>query len=322
MQNREEYFSLFEEYVKANPAQGEPISLYQPIQYIMGLGGKRFRPTLLLLCGDIFGQLTEWHLKMALSVEVFHNFTLIHDDIMDKASTRRGAETVHEKYGVNSAILSGDLMLIQSTQLLLEACRAQGGVDDVMDLFLQVGKEVCEGQENDMLFETANGIELDHYIGMVKQKTAVLIAFSMYAGARASGVKKDSAQALYGFGIQAGIAFQIWDDYLDVFGTQATGKANGGDIYNKKETYLILSLKELMSSADREVFDKYWTGKMSAMDFEGILSLLKKYQIQEFTATETQKRMDVAEAELLKYFDRDQMMPLLTFAGQFIDRNY
>jgi geranylgeranyl diphosphate synthase type II len=288
----------------------------------MGLGGKRFRPTLLLLCGDVFGQLTELHLKMALSVEVFHNFTLVHDDIMDWASLRRGAETVHEKFGVNSAILSGDLMLIQSTQLMLEACREQGGVNDVMDLFLQVGKEVCEGQENDMLFETADGIKLDSYIGMVQQKTAVLIAFSMYAGARASGLSIGPAKALYEFGIQAGIAFQVWDDYLDVFGTAAIGKVSGGDIYNKKETHLILRLKEQMNSADREVFDEYWSGAISEDDFTGIFALLKKYRIQELTVAATQERMDHAEERLLSYFDRDQVLPLLSFTGQFIDRKF
>jgi len=322
MKESQAYLSLFEDYLKQRSFEGDPISVYEPIQYIMQMGGKRFRPVLTLLAGDIFGDLSPLHFELALGIEVFHNFTLLHDDIMDQADIRRGHEAVHKRFGTNAAILSGDLMLILATQIMHSATRRMEGIDDVMELFLEVGKEVCEGQERDMTFETASGVKMDEYVEMVRQKTAVLLGFSLYAGARASGISRDKAMEIYSYGVQSGIVFQIWDDYLDVFASDTSGKRSAGDIYNKKETCLIIRLREEMNPSDSRIFREIWSrNALNDADVLKVCDLLKKYDIDAHTTLLAKKKLQKARDIISTVFGADQLNPLFTFTEQFIQRN-
>lgn len=214
---------------------GNPTDLYDPISYIIGLGGKRIRPAMVLASYKLFkDKISEDVLKLAECVEMFHNFTLMHDDIMDNANLRRGKETVHIKWNIPTAILSGDLLQILVNQKLSEI-----GNLEVIQLFNKMAIELCEGQMNDTLFEELEYVSNDDYLNMIRQKTAVLLGFSLQAGAILGGASKKDSQQLYNLGISLGLSFQLMDDYLDTYGTKAkVGKRIGGDILEKKKTYL------------------------------------------------------------------------------------
>ncbi|HCY46905.1 MAG TPA: polyprenyl synthetase [Flavobacteriales bacterium] len=213
--------------------------LYRPISYILELGGKRLRPALALLSSAFFGGKTEDILYPALAVEVFHNFSLMHDDIMDNAPLRRGQETVHEKWNTNSAILSGDAMLVQAYQLVINT--KDSNIKALNELFSQTAIEVCEGQQFDMDFETRDNVSIEEYIEMITLKTSVLIACALKMGAITAGASDNDANLIYDYGLNMGIAFQLRDDYLDAFGqTEKVGKQKGGDILANKKTYLAL----------------------------------------------------------------------------------
>lgn len=239
MQNVTYYQSIFNDFLFKYKLDEEPQNLYQPIQYILSLGGKRLRPTLTLMTAEIFGAKAETALHAALCVEVFHNFSLIHDDIMDDAPLRRGKLTVHEKWNLNTGILSGDAMLILSYQLLEHY---QGATfKDLNKLFTKTALEVCEGQQYDIDFETRNDVTIEMYIRMITYKTSVLVAAAMKMGGIIAGASEKDQQTIYEFGKNLGIAFQIQDDYLDAFGDPETfGKQVGGDIIENKKTYLYL----------------------------------------------------------------------------------
>jgi len=220
-----------------------PYSLYEPIEYVLSLGGKRIRPVFALLACQLFNENLNKSLKPALAVEVFHNFTLLHDDIMDKAEMRRNQPTVHIKWDENRAILSGDAMLIKAYQLLAQ-CDVEV-LKSILDVFSQTSVEVCEGQQYDMEFESRNDVSIDEYINMIRLKTAVLLAGSLKIGAICGGASAEDADLLYRFGIGIGIAFQLKDDYLDVYGDTAKfGKNIGGDICCNKKTFLLLTALE------------------------------------------------------------------------------
>lgn len=234
-QLKEKFDSFLENY----DLSGQPSSLYEPIEYIMRLGGKRIRPILTLMSTEMFGADIEIALEAALALEVFHNFTLVHDDIMDAADTRRGKATVHKKFSSNVAILSGDAMLIKSYSIL-------GSYTDpiiqhkLYGIFNKLAIEVCEGQEWDMQFETRNDVNVDEYINMISLKTGVLIAGSLKMGAVIAEADKPDQDHLYSFGKNIGIAFQLQDDLLDTFGEfSRVGKKIGGDIVQiKRHTYI------------------------------------------------------------------------------------
>tara|TARA_B100000768_G_scaffold181949_1_gene207664 strand:+ start:14314 stop:15279 length:966 start_codon:yes stop_codon:yes gene_type:complete len=213
--------------------------LYRPISYILELGGKRLRPSLALLSSAFFGGNVEDILHPALAVEVFHNFSLMHDDIMDNAPIRRGQETVHEKWNTNSAILSGDAMLVQAYKLVINT--EDSNIKPLNELFSQTAIEVCEGQQFDMDFETRDNVSIEEYIEMITLKTSVLIACALKMGAITAGAADNEANLIYDYGINMGIAFQLRDDYLDAFGQmEKVGKQKGGDILANKKTYLAL----------------------------------------------------------------------------------
>lgn len=238
----------------------EPDNLYNPIYYILNLGGKRLRPILTLLTCDMFGGEVQKALNAALCVEVFHNFTLIHDDIMDDAPLRRGKQTVHEKWDINTGILSGDAMLIMSYQLL-ENYDSQS-FKSLVSLFSKTAIEVCEGQQYDIDFETRDDVTIEDYLKMIEYKTAVLVGAAMQMGGIVAGASELDQKVIYDFGRFLGIAFQLQDDYLDAFGNPETfGKQIGGDIIENKKTYLYLKAIEFSNSDDEKTLRTWFSSQ-------------------------------------------------------------
>ena len=244
------YQKDFINYLESKKWVNEPKNLYEPIDYIIKLGGKRMRPILTLMAADIFAGSYDKAMPAALAVEVFHNFTLIHDDIMDDAPLRRGKETVHEKWGINTGILSGDAMLILAYQYFenYEPVVFQ----KLAKLFSKTALEVCDGQQLDVDFETRNDVTIDEYINMIRLKTSVLVAAALKMGAIVAETTDENANLIYDFGLNLGLAFQLQDDYLDTFGDPKTfGKQIGGDIIENKKTYLYLKALEVGSEEDK-----------------------------------------------------------------------
>lgn len=225
----------------------EPRGLYEPIAYALAAGGKRLRPQLAILGAQVFGANKKVVMPAAQALEVFHNFTLLHDDVMDHASVRRGRPTVHVKWNENTAILSGDQMLIEAYKCLERLPKDK--LPKVLQLFNKMATEVCEGQQYDVDFEHQTDVTLDDYLQMIRLKTAVLLATALHIGAYLAGATKKQQQALYEYGIHIGLAFQIQDDLLDCFGDPATfGKAIGGDIAENKKTFLWLTARDKMGA--------------------------------------------------------------------------
>ncbi|WP_345075037.1 polyprenyl synthetase family protein [Hymenobacter fastidiosus] len=234
----------------------QPTALYEPIRYIMALGGKRIRPLLTLLGAHVFTDNLDPVLKPALGVEVFHNFTLLHDDIMDQAPLRRGQLTVHEKWNANVAILSGDVMLVRAYELFFDIPAHL--LPTVLRRFSQTAAEVCEGQQWDMNFETEATVSITQYLDMIRLKTAVLLGFALELGALLGGASAQDADHLRQFGTDIGLAFQLRDDLLDVYGDAATfGKRVGGDIVSDKKTFLLLTAQAQASAAQRTVLARH-----------------------------------------------------------------
>lgn len=257
MQDKETLLAIVERGIGALPLEaGEPSGLYAPIRYILEDGGKRIRPLLCLMGADLYGGRVESALSAAVAVEVFHNFTLLHDDIMDQAELRRGRPTVHRKWDPNSAILSGDAMLILAYRVLQDGQSVYGSekLPALLDVFSRGAMEVCQGQQYDMDFESAEReVSLDEYIEMIRLKTSVLLAAALEMGAIVGGASEGERQALYEFGVNLGLAFQIQDDLLDTYGDAETfGKRIGGDIAVGKKTFLHITAMERASASQRE----------------------------------------------------------------------
>lgn len=249
MTKHEELLEAYLRFLSEQTTTQEPKNLYEPITYLMGLGGKRLRPVLCLLAYDMLRTPGADALWLAQSVEVFHNFTLMHDDIMDDAPLRRGKQTVHEKWNTPTAILSGDLMLIQAYSSLHKAIAGRMGI---WGEFNTMAEEVCKGQQLDMDFEHRSDVSLDEYLQMIDWKTAVLLAFSLKSGAMLAGAHESICDHLYAFGMKIGRGFQLMDDYLDTFGDpEKVGKQAGGDIIEGKKTYLLLHTLQ-QAGPDRE----------------------------------------------------------------------
>ncbi len=245
------YTELISNYIQQQKLIKNPQSLYEPIDYILNLGGKRIRPVLTLMSCDVFGADVNKALPAAMAVEVFHNFSLVHDDIMDNAPLRRGKQTVHEKWNVNTAILSGDAMLILAYQYFKDY---QPSVyKELVEIFTQTALEVCEGQQWDVDFEERDDVQIEEYLKMIEYKTAVLVGAALQMGAIVAETSGKNKKDIYIFGLNLGIAFQLQDDYLDTFGDEATfGKQIGGDIIENKKTYLYLKALELGGNQEKE----------------------------------------------------------------------
>ncbi|MBP8793470.1 MAG: polyprenyl synthetase family protein [Lutibacter sp.] len=264
----------------------EPKNLYEPIAYILQIGGKRLRPILTLLTCDIFDGNVEEAYDAALAVEVFHNFTLIHDDIMDSAPLRRGNETVHKKWDINTGILSGDAMMILGYQCFEKY--PPEIFKKLMMLFSQTALEVCEGQQLDIDFETRNNVSIPEYIQMITFKTSVLVGAAMKMGAIVANVSDDEAEKMYQFGLNLGIAFQLQDDLLDTFGDAATfGKQIGGDILENKKTFLYLKALEVCPENDKnDLLNLYSSKSGGSSKIEAVTAIFKNNKISEITVHE------------------------------------
>lgn len=247
----EELSKIFSEKFNTAHFPSAPATLYEPGNYFLSIGGKRIRPVLCLMANELFGDLHEdaWH--AATAIELFHNFTLIHDDIMDKAPLRRGMQTVHEKYGTNTALLSGDVMLVVAYDYLNKV--QSGQLHRIIHIFNKTAKEVCEGQQLDMDFEDRKSVTLEEYENMIKLKTSVLLAGSLQIGGIIGGAGDGNQQHLYEFGKNLGLAFQVQDDYLDAFGDpQKFGKQVGGDILANKKTFLLIKAMEVAGDSQKK----------------------------------------------------------------------
>jgi geranylgeranyl diphosphate synthase, type II len=250
MQSLADYQAVFQKYLTDNGFANEPNELYEPVDYILSIGGKRLRPLLALMGYELFAADISRALPVAMAVEVFHNFTLLHDDIMDDAPLRRGKPTVHVKYNISTGILSGDVMLILAYESLRNTEGSSAMTHKLWTIFNKMAREVCEGQQIDMNFESRNDVTIAEYIRMIELKTSVLIAAAFEMGAVAGGASLKQARPLYEFGRNVGIAFQIQDDILDTFGDpEKFGKKVGGDIIQNKKTFLVLTTFGLANTA-------------------------------------------------------------------------
>ena len=251
MYRPEELLKKVNEALEQLPYDRKPASLYEPIRYVLSLGGKRIRPVLMLMAYNLWKDDPERIMMQALGLETYHNFTLLHDDLMDNADMRRGHETVHKKWNANQAILSGDTMLLQAFERM-EACDADK-LKEVFKVFLVTTFEIGEGQQLDVEFETRNDVTEDEYIEMIRLKTSVLLACAVKIGAILAGASKEDADNLYKFGEQIGLAFQLQDDYLDVYGDpKVFGKNIGGDITSNKKTYMLINAVNRANASQRE----------------------------------------------------------------------
>ncbi len=313
------YKKEFISYLNLKVKNREPKNLYEPISYILKLGGKRLRPVLTLMSCELFGGKSSEAYDAALAIEMFHNFTLIHDDIMDNASLRRGNSTVHTKWDLNTGILSGDALMIMAYQ----SCENYPShlFKKLLLLFSKTALEVCEGQQLDIDFEDREDVSLDEYLKMITYKTSVLVAAALQMGALIANASESDISCIYDFGLNIGIAFQLQDDYLDTFGNAETfGKKIGGDILENKKTFLYLKTLEVASANDKnELISLYHLKDLNKQKIEAVTKLFIKNNIPAITKNEiahyTEKAFDSLKKlsvskekkELLKAFGLDLM---------------
>lgn len=255
-----------------------PHSLYEPLEYTLALGGKRIRPLVVLLGAELFGDRAEEAMPAALAVELFHNFTLIHDDIMDEAPLRRGKPTVYQRNGGNAAILSGDALFVEAYRHLEKVPAEHLGA--VFQTFSQSALEVCEGQQMDMDFEERSDVTVEEYLKMIEMKTAVLLAGSMKLGAIIGGASAADAEHLYQFGRNIGIAFQLQDDFLDAFGeSRKTGKQQGGDIIANKKTFLMINAKKHASGEVKQRLESLLESDDAERKVKGVIEIFRELEV-------------------------------------------
>lgn len=263
MKTADEILSMVNEFLANLPYERKPKSLYEPIRYVLSMGGKRIRPTLMLLGYNLFKDNPEKILMNAVALETYHNYTLLHDDLMDNADLRRGHETVHKKWDANTAILSGDSMLVLAYERMAQCDEKH--LAKVLKLFTTTALEIGEGQQFDMEFENRNDVKEEEYIEMIRLKTSVLLACALKMGAILADASDEDAENLYKFGEQIGLAFQLQDDYLDVYGdTKVFGKEIGGDITSNKKTYMLINAFNLANDTQRAELQKW----VDAKDFD------------------------------------------------------
>ena len=251
--------SIIEKEIAGGKLIRNPQNLYDPVNYILSLGGKRIRPVMLMMACDMFGGDLNKAIPAALGIEMFHNFSLVHDDIMDRAPLRRGKQTVHEKWDANASILSGDTMLVLSYEYFLQLDHHL--TKPVLTTFSRTAREVCEGQQYDMNFETQQEVGIEDYLEMIRLKTAVLIGASFEIGSMIGGAGEKDVRLMYDFGLNAGLAFQLMDDLLDTYGDEILfGKRQYGDIRTNKKTFLYLKALELSGPGQAEELKRYYSG--------------------------------------------------------------
>jgi len=311
---------LFEQYLKADlPFPGHQERLYEPCRYLLDAGGKRVRPALCLMAAELFGGINPDVYHAAMAVELFHNFTLIHDDIMDKAPLRRGKPTVHARYGLTTGILSGDVMGIFAYDCLGKIRPEH--LQKVFRIFNKTAIEVCEGQQWDMDFEEQEEVSIDEYLKMIELKTSVLLAASLQIGAIVAGAPDEDAQHLYEFGKNMGIAFQLQDDYLDTFGAEdKIGKKPGGDIRANKKTFLTLKTREIAGALPvmEALMQKEEEEKVN-----GVRQLYLDFNIDEHSKNVINQYSEYSFAHLDKInLPLERKEPLRQLAAWLLNRQY
>lgn len=275
MINADQILKLVNDYLVQLPYDRRPASLYEPIRYVLSMGGKRIRPVLMLLSYNLFKEDPETILMPACALETYHNYTLLHDDLMDNADLRRGHETVHKKWNANTAILSGDSMLVLAYQRMQQC--SSDKMTEVLALFTETALEIGEGQEYDMAFEHRDDVSEEEYIEMIRLKTSVLLACALKIGAILAGASKEDADNLYRFGEQIGLAFQLQDDFLDVYGdTRVFGKAIGGDITSNKKTFMLINALNHANEEQRRQLES-WIGATKFDRDEKVAAVTRLY---------------------------------------------
>jgi geranylgeranyl diphosphate synthase type II len=292
MHTFEELSVQFSEKFNTEHFPQEPASLYEPNRYFLGMGGKRVRPVLCLMANELFDDIVPdaWH--VANAIELFHNFTLIHDDIMDQAPLRRGMETVHQKFGFSTALLAGDVMLVAAYEYLSKVSVQH--IVRIMRLFNKTAREVCEGQQLDMDFEKKDGVDFDAYLHMINLKTSVLLASSLQMGALLGGTGVRNQQIIYEFGRKLGLAFQVQDDYLDAFGDpEKFGKQVGGDIKSNKKTFLLIHALQIASESQKKrLYELYTSNAEDKVD--EVLTIFKDCKVDQWAKELKEKYMEEA----------------------------
>ncbi len=300
----------------------EPTELYEPIRYILSIGGKRVRPVMVLMAANLFNENVTPALNAAMAIESFHNFTLMHDDIMDKSDMRRNVQTVHTKWNNNIAILSGDALCIKAYELLAKV--PAGTLSNVLPIFTETALQVCEGQQYDMNFEHSEIVSIDNYLKMIELKTSVLIAASLQIGAIIGGASNDDAKKLYEFGLNVGLAFQIQDDWLDVYGEPKTfGKPIGNDIVSNKKTFLLINALNIAKGETKQKLLQLIRAKEFDTDekYEAVVDIYNQLNINEITQA---KISDYYQLALQSYksvnVDNVRKKTLEDFVGKLMDR--
>lgn len=304
------------------PYERKPEGLYAPVRYVLSLGGKRIRPVLMLMSYNLYKDDVERIMMPALGLETYHNYTLLHDDLMDRADVRRGHATVHRKWDENAAILSGDSMLVLAYQRMAQCDTAI--LPQVMELFTETALEIGEGQQYDIEFETRNDVTEDEYIEMIRLKTSVLLACALKLGAMLAGAPTADAEILYDFGEQIGLAFQLQDDYLDVYGDFKTfGKRIGGDILCNKKTYMLINAQLLANESQRKELE-YWLTVKEYDEEEKIRSVTQLYDeigIPQIARKKIEYYYSLAEQSLAKVNLPEEKKSLLwQYAQQMLNR--
>lgn len=323
-QKLSQYLDIINENLEKIEYPQQPDSLYAPIRYELSLGGKRIRPILMLMACDLFGGDINQTISPAIGLEIFHNFTLLHDDVMDKSDLRRGKATVHKVWDENHAILSGDAMQIIATQYMAQV--APRMLPSVMETFLKTALEICEGQQFDMEFEKRNDVSTDEYINMIRLKTAVLLGCALKIGALIAGAPVAQANSLYRFGENLGLAFQLQDDYLDVYGDPIIfGKNIGGDICNDKKTFMLIEATRLAQGKDKEVLEQY-IGNSDADSREKVQAVTNVYNNLEI-GNLCQKKIEEFYNAALACMDEilvpeELKLPLLDVAQSLMHRDH
>lgn len=304
------------------PVYGKPEGLYQPIAYTLEQGGKRLRPMLALMSAQTFGGDPDKALPAAIAIEIFHNFTLLHDDIIDEAPLRRGRETVYKKWNINTAILSGDTMFAIAYGQLCSSETAM--LPALMKVFTKTAIEVCEGQQYDIDFETSGDVSIDAYLNMIRLKTAVLLAASLKIGAITANASEADADRIYSFGENLGIAFQLQDDLLDAFGNEEVfGKKTGGDILTNKKTYLYLKALECAAADDRKMLAELYS-RRDMEDGEKIGKVLQIFRRADIEKQTEELIMDYFNRAILLFAEinlsEEAKKPLLSLAETMLKR--
>lgn len=312
------------DYIDNQKFEGEPEELYAPIEYILRQGGKRLRPTLCLLACDLFGGNMEDCMVPAVAAEIFHNFTLVHDDIMDQAPLRRGMETIYKKWGSDVAILSGDTMLIKAFQYVLNTNNKYRY--EVFAELCKVALEVCEGQQLDLNFETRDDVTLEEYLEMIRLKTAVLLGSVLKIGAIVAGADEESQKIIYDFGVNIGMAFQLQDDVLDCYAdVDVFGKMVGGDISDNKKTYLYLYALGMAFEEDEQELRRLFKMPKGRDEekIKKVLEIYDKYAVKHEVLAEIEEMFNVAIMDLITKLDVDpgRKDVLLDYAKYLYNRN-